>query len=101
MTGTQELDHDTSVCMQMPCSALRQELAMMRRLLLPALQPGGSTVDALMYVIDQAQRSQRTRDAYRAALTRVTQAYNFGEVHGGIVRTTELCRAMFVHEDER
>lgn len=101
MSSTRELDHDTSVCTDLPCAALRQELGLMRRLLLPALQPGGSTVDALMYVIDQARQVQRTRDAYRSALTRVTQVYNLGEVHGGIVHTTDLCRAMFVQEDER
>lgn len=87
-------------CQSARCLAEQQEMNLLRRLLTPALQPGASPVDALMYLIDQAKKVQRARDAYRAALNRVTSVYLQGEQHGGIVRTDALCRAMFVTEDD-
>lgn len=87
-------------CDDMNCVADRQEFAVVRRILTPALQPGGSPVDALMFIIDQAKLNRRARDQYRAALTRVASLYVQGDQNGGTVRTDALCRAMFVRDEE-
>lgn len=88
-------------CNSARCLAEQQEMHAMRRILMPVMQPGASPVDALMYLIDQAKKVQRTRDAYRAALNRVTALYVAAEQHAdGTVRTEALCRAMFVTEDD-
>jgi hypothetical protein len=91
----------TRRCTDMHCIAQGQENHLMRRMLTPAMQPGASPVDALMYVIDQARQAQRSRDAYRDALNRVATLYLQGEQHGGVVRTDALCRAMFVSDEVR